>query len=378
MARRGGAGELTMRRPGKRAPRKPGSPAGLPFTPTADVATLFDLGIQGTPLVQYLAWADQAGVFRAMDRRSAVTARDIARATPLNERGADALLGVLAALGVVKRDKKGRFIASALVSQYLVPDTPFYVGLALYGMLDTPLPKAMLGAQRPHRFSDDVEKRWNRNRFQFGRMHRLRIQHSRNFPAGVAGARSGAFDGIRHLVDIGGGTGTFAIPLALDHPDMRITLVELPQGLRNVRVFLRAYGLASRIALRGFNVYESPWPFPERGDTCDGILFGNFLHACDDDEARYLLRQSHEALAPNGRLLLHEMLWNADKTGPLETALWNFEIVRVSAGRQRTALELITLLDQTGFGDARVVPTLGSYSLVVGKKRRRSPTSGRV
>src|SRR5690606_24866721 len=140
----------------------------------------------------------------------------------------------------------------------------------------------------------------------------------RNFAAAVAAVHSGMFKGLRHLVDIGGGSGAFAIPLALAQPDTALTLVELPRALPHVASFLKRHKVSHRVALLGLNVHELPWPI----SPADGMLFGNFLHFCSDEECISLLKEAHRILAPDGKLFIHEMVWNANKDGPLVVALW--------------------------------------------------------
>jgi acetylserotonin N-methyltransferase len=338
-------------------------------TPTADPSQLFALGVLGIPLVQYINWADRLGLFTFMAGRATVSVGDVVDHTPLNLRGADAFLGVLCGLNLVVKDGGDGYALAEVARQYLDSGTRFYVGLSLHGMLRAAIPKRMVKGARPRRFSKsigtlrDTVQFW-RNPYQWGRPERLRIQHSRNFPAAVVAARSGAFDGITHLADIGGGSGVFSIPLVLDRSDIHVTLVDLPRSLPSIKEFLQAYGVEDRVALAGFDVHATPWPL----GVCDGILFANFMHSCADDECRFLLQRSHEHLSPGGRLLLHEMLWNDRRDGPLVTSLWNFWMISVSAGRQRTAAEMTTLVTDAGFRDVVVTPTAGDFSLVAACK----------
>jgi SAM-dependent methyltransferase len=333
-------------------------------TPRGDLSMLWELGVAGVPLVQYLRWADDVELFTTMADQDEITASEIAARTVLTPRGADALLGVLCGLKLVKRDGD-RFVLGQTAREYLDRRRPFYVGVSLYGMLDAPLPRRMRKGERVRRFSKATHSLWDRLRFvrsrnQWGRPERLLVQHSRNFPAAVVAVRAGHFAGVRHLADIGGGSGVFAIPLALEYPDVRITLVELPRSLRHIERFLQPYDVSQRVVLRGFNVHEMPWPL----SGCDAILFGNFLHFCDDQECVELLRESARQLPPGGRLFIHEMLWNDRKDGPLPTALWNFWLTSVSAGRQRTLGEFAALLRCAGFHQPRMAVTAGSFSLL--------------
>jgi ubiquinone/menaquinone biosynthesis C-methylase UbiE len=339
-------------------------------TPTADPLCLWELGMHGIPLTQYVRWADDVGIIAALADERAVTVDEIAAATSLTPGGADALLGVLCGLDLVRRTGE-RFSLACVAREYLDRRSPFYVGGSLYGMLQTLLPPQLRKGQPVRRYSRFTGTMADRIRYwrkpnQFGRQEQLASQHGRNLPMAVIAARGGHFDGIRHLADIGGGTGAFAIPLVLRDPRLRVTLVELPRALPHISPYLRRYGVHDRVTLLGFNVHRPPWPLA----GCDGVLLANFMHFCDDDECLTLLRESCRVLPVSGRLLIHEMLWNDQRDGPLVTALWNFWMTTISSGRQRTRSELAALLHRAGFDEPAVVPTAGGFSLLVSRKIR--------
>lgn len=337
-------------------------------TPRADVAELWNFGVACVPLFQYLRWADDLDLFIAMADQEAMSLEQIVSRTSLSKRGAEALLGILTCLNIVEKNGEVYRLGDT-AREYLDRRGAFYVGASLYGALEAPIPRRIQKGEKTRKFSKATGSLWDKLRFfksknQWGRPERLTIQHSRNFPAAVIAARSGHFDGLNHLVDVGGGSGVFAIPLALDKPGLRITLVELPRALPHIEKVLDKYQVRERVELQGFNVHEKPWPLLE----CDGILFGNFMHFCADDECEAMLKECYRLLPSGGRIFIHEMLWNDMKDGPLVTALWNFWLTSISAGRQRTREEFNFLLSKAGFSNPSVSATSGGFSLVVGMK----------
>jgi acetylserotonin N-methyltransferase len=238
-------------------------------------------------------------------------------------------------------------------------------------MFKRPIPPGLQKGEKPRRFSQITHTFWYWLRFVkksaifWGKPERLLVQHSRNFSASVVASESKHFQSIKHLVDIGGGSGVFAIPLALRYPQLRISLMELSRVVPNIESFLRPYGVTDRVSLVGHDMHKTPWPLMD----CDAFLFANILHFCDDTECLNLLRESFRLLPTGGRVMLHEMLWNEQKTGPLVTAYWNFWLISVSAGRQRTEREFVELLVKSGFSEPVVEKTLGGFSLLVSHKR---------
>jgi O-methyltransferase len=334
--------------------------------PATDACVLFEHGIWGTPLPQYIKWADEAGMFRLMADCDGVTPGQIAASTEINVRGAGALLGVLCALEVVARRTDGRYVLTPVAREYLDSRAPFYVGPALHATLSTPFPQSLRKGHRAPRISDVTRDRPGTDAprtpdpYTFGQPEQLRVQHTAGLAPAAVAVQTGLFDDVSHLIDLCGGSGVFSIALALARPAMRITLVDLPAALPIIGEYMRQYGVGDRVTLAGCNVFQTPWPLPH----VDGVLIANFLHGCDDDECRFLFAEIRRTLLPRGRVLIHEMLWNEDRTGPRLTALWHFLLTSGSAGGQRTASEFAALLTESGFDLQSIVPTFSCYSLL--------------
>jgi acetylserotonin N-methyltransferase len=90
---------------------------------------------------------------------------------------------------------------------------------------------------------------------------------------------------------------------------------------------------------------------------------------CDDEECLHLLAESRRILSPGGRVFVHEMLWNDVKDGPVATALWNFWMATMSAGRQRTHAEIEGLLSRSGFHAVVDAHTLAGFSMIAAERR---------
>jgi hypothetical protein len=333
-------------------------------TPQTDPATFTDhlsqaWGVRsGASAAQYLAWSESTGLFALLSSHGCATVEDICAGTILSEDGIDSLLPLLSSFGLIQRTNDG-YQLTQLAEEYFLRESPFYVGPGLFLDCKKPLPPAyMKSSSKPGAVSVfQPETHWDP-------ALRLEVQHSRNFAPGVVAARSGRFEGIRHLVDIGGGTGTIALPFVLDHPEASVTLVDLPAGLNVVGAILKAYGVEKQVKLREMDVFADPWGF----SACDGMLFGNFYHMFNDVQCGRLSRMCLESLAPGGRVFLHEVLFDESKAGPMIAALWNANM-RVIGGRQRTASEFAGILHDSGFQDFHITPTAGRYSLIEAIKR---------
>lgn len=332
-------------------------------SPALDIALLTDSlgrawGVSSAEsLPQYLAWCDAAGVFEVLAREGSVSAVDLAAHTDLTAQGVDALIPILASIGVVRRDGD-RWMLSPLGAEYLVRGRTFYVGAGLYWDCRKPCPAPYVKGGATTAAPAGSAPLWDP-------ALRLQVPHSRNFSPSVVAARCGEFEHLVHLVDVGGGSGVFAIPLALDQPATRITLVDMPDLVRSIEDIVASFGVSDRIEVIGMDMFRDEWRF---GD-CDGVFFGNVLHGTDDVGCELLARKAFAALTNGGRIWIHEVLFKEDRTGPLVAALWNANMIaRRPGARQRTGAELSSILRCAGFESCHMVPTAGHFSLVAATK----------
>jgi 3-hydroxy-5-methyl-1-naphthoate 3-O-methyltransferase len=314
-------------------------------------------------LVQYVAWAQKTDLFELMGARGGVTKEDVCAHTILSEAGADSLLVILTAIGLATRGPGARYSLTRMACDYFLRSSPYCVG-DQFRSRGGPLPA---GYRKEHsRWLERMRFRLvgRLPQFRFGSAVRLRNQHARNLAACVAAVRTGEFAGLRCLVDIAGGSGAFAIPLALAHPIGRIVLTDLPEALDNIRPILARHGLAERIELLGMNAFHGSWAVPQ----CDGMFIGNFLHGFSDETCLRVCQEAFRSLAPGGKVWVHEMVWNDTRDGPLMTALMHAAMRSATPGGQRTVQEIVDLLRGAGFVDPYVVPTSGAFALVAARR----------
>jgi hypothetical protein len=331
-------------------------------SPQTDLASFTDHLSQawgvgaGASSAQYVAWSESAGIFAHMAAHGCVTVESLCAATPLNEDGVDSLLPILMALGIVEGNLAG-YRLTAVGAEYFLKKSPYYVGPGLFWGCDKSIPPGYL------RSGETAEKGNSIVLALPEPSMLLKIQQSRNFGPGVCAVRTCRFESLNHLVDIGGGAGSLAIPFALDNPESRVTLVDLPGKISGIGDIVCSYGLENQIELRAMDIFSDRWDFPD----CNGILFGNLFHMFNDMKCRFLAGQAFESLPRQGKVFLHELLFDEGKSGPMIAALWNANMHFIG-GRQRTASELAQVLQDAGFAHFDVVPTAGRFSLITALK----------
>jgi acetylserotonin N-methyltransferase len=331
--------------------------------PSAEDRPIWDLWLSQYCLPVVLA-ADQLGVFEFLRERPAGLDR-ICAELGLLRRSAAALTSALSAMGFLVQHR-GSFQLTPVARAYLLADSEFYWVPMLRGPgFAEANTQALLRHLRTENLGQDdaISRRWERGEMtpEEARAGNRRM-HSHSFPAALGLADSYPFHNVHRLLDVAGGSGCYAIAIALRHPHLRCTVADLPPVAQDARTYIEQYGCQSRVDTLGFNMFSENWP-----EGYDAMLMTNILHDWDAERRAHLIAASFNALSPGGRLFIHEILFNDAQDGPLAAALFSVMMLG-TRGKQFSFVELQDALGPAGFIDVQVTPTYGYYSLVSATK----------
>jgi hypothetical protein len=132
---------------------------------------------------------------------------------------------------------------------------------------------------------------------------------------------------MRHVADIGGGTGTLIAEVLRRNPRLRGTLADLPETAARAGLYLAGLGLDGRCEIVGQSFFD---PLPAGADA---YLLSRIIHDWDDAAASAILRRCAEAAGSSGRVLVIESAADSD---PAAFAEMNLRMLVLTGGRERT------------------------------------------
>jgi hypothetical protein len=118
----------------------------------------------------------------------------------------------------------------------------------------------------------------------------------------------------RTLVDVGGNTGRWALRCVAYDPEVRVTILDLPQQIGMMRQQTADQPGAERIEGIGINLLDRAAAFPVSG--ADAIWMSQFLDCFSTDEITSILTRAAAAMDAHTRLFIMETLWDRQKYEP--------------------------------------------------------------
>ncbi len=169
----------------------------------------------------------------------------------------------------------------------------------------------------------------------------------------------GAYDftGSKVIVDVGGGHGGLLSSILHRAPEARGVVYDLPSVVAGAHATFETAGVTNRATSEGGSFLDR---VPDGADT---YVMKNIIHDWDDDSSAKILQNIRTAIAPNGKLLLLEMVLPERATSFLGFQL-DLEMLVTVGGKERTRAEYANLFARTGFRLERVIDTVTPLSII--------------
>lgn len=279
------------------------------------------------------------------------SAAESAQALQTDMRATEILLDALTGLGLLKKSG-GKYKNAAVAGQFLVGDAP----ASMAGMVQ---------------HADNLWKNWTaldevmktglparkaRDHEAF-----IRAMHGNALLRAKDVVKSLDLKGVRRALDLGGGPGTYGMELA--KKGISVTLYDLPETITVARNIVSASGVKNMEFMEG-NFFNGPM-----GGGYDLVFISQVLHVFPEQENIAIIKKSHDALNPRGRIAVQEFYIENSRTSPAPSALFSVNmLINSNAGRCYSPREIKGWLSEAGFGAVKH-RRLQETVLVLGKKK---------
>ena len=290
-----------------------------------------------------------------------LTAEEIAAATKTGLRGIVILLDALSALGFLSK-KDGRYqvepsVASLLSATASDSILPMVLHMATVWQNWSQITDIVLGKTTPGLKAKGALAEGNRKAF-IGAMH---VVASKTAPEVVAAINPGK---ARRLLDVGGGSGTYTLAMLSAKPEMRATLFDLPPIIEMARDRVQSADMLERVELVAGDFYIDELP-----PGHDLALLSAIIHQSSYEQNEALYGKVYRALDAGGRIVIRDHVMSADRTQPLQGALFAVNMLAgTEGGRTYTFDEIKEGLTAVGFRRINLIQTKDMFSLVEGFK----------
>jgi hypothetical protein len=165
------------------------------------------------------------------------------------------------------------------------------------------------------------------------------------------------FAGIKTLTDVGGGLGVLMAEILMANPSMHGVVADIPSVVQEARATIRSRGLEGRC-----QVVECDF-FKQIPAGSDGYLMSHILHDWSVDRCTEILKNFHNAMKPDSKLLIVEMIVPPGNQ-PSIAKILDLEMLVTTGGKERTESEYKMLLESSGYHLTKIVSIEESVSVI--------------
>jgi SAM-dependent methyltransferase len=173
-----------------------------------------------------------------------------------------------------------------------------------------------------------------------------------------------------HLLDLGGGPGTYAIHFCLNNPDLKATVFDLPTTRKFAEKTIDSFNLSARIQFKSGSYLDEDTDLePEY----DAAWLSHILHGEGPSVAASIVAKAVKALKPGGKIFIHDFILDNTMDGPLFPALFALNmLINTDKGQAYSKAQIREMLEKCGISKIKrlEVDAPNDAGIMVGVKPR--------
>ncbi|MBZ0265435.1 methyltransferase domain-containing protein [bacterium] len=303
----------------------------------------------------------EMGIFNAIGE-SDLDAVEISQTVGSDARATELLLNALTGMNLLAKEGD-RFRLRQDAKDFLLPESENYLGDIFSHYLH--MARGWIKLEDSVRSGKPVVQR---KRSDERDDHDLRafILGMQNISQVSAEEMADAIDltGVKAILDVGGGPGTYLISLLNRLPQATGVLLDFERVLTIAEEQINEAGLSGRTELLAGDMFELELP-----KKYDLILLSNILHSHNERKNLRLVEKCVNSLTESGRLVIKEFFLDESHTSPKDAALFSLNmLLHADGGRSYSWNECISWMEQAGLTIVQKLKVGKSSGVLVGRK----------
>ena len=177
----------------------------------------------------------------------------------------------------------------------------------------------------------------------------------------------------RHLLDVGGNTGRFAMRCVASNPSIEVTICDLPQQIEMMRHATAGKPGAERIHGIGMDILDEQNTFPT-DHQYDVIWMSQFLDCFSEQQIVSILRRAAAIMGSSTRVYIMETLWDRQDYLPAAMSLTMTSLYFTAMANGNSKMyntdDMARLVHEAGLEIEQIHDRIGNggHSIIVCKK----------
>ncbi len=292
--------------------------------------------------------------------KDGLSSAEVASASGTDQRATDRLLNALCAIGLLEKDGN-RFMNTVASSRFLARGRPeFMAGLMhtvhLWTTWSTLTEAVRRGRPAAIRHVDDRGQEWL-TAF-------IAAMHARASSQAAAVVRGFDLAGVTRVLDVGGGSGAYAMAFARAKRGLRATVFDLPNVVPLTRTYVQQEGMSDSV-----ETVTGDYLKDDLGKDYDLVFLSAIIHSNSFEENTDLIRKCAGALRPQGRVVVQDFIMEEDRVSPAAGAIFALNmLVGTEAGDTYTESEVRMMMNKAGLPKVQRKETPFGVSQIIGAR----------
>jgi SAM-dependent methyltransferase len=294
-------------------------------------------------------------------------AESVARKIKASARGTEILLNALVSVGLLRK-RGGLFSLAEVAKKHLIDGAPEPIVSSVRHGIN--VQRSWIDLPSAVRTGRPVPRPPGKDGGPDTRRHRDFILAMHDVSRGPARALAAALDlsGVRRVLDVGGGPGSFLFAMIRRNPAIQGAVFDLPETLAITREMIAAENMRHAVG-----TIEGDFLTDDFGDGFDLILMSSIVHINSFSENKLLARKAFRALNPGGRLVVRDHILDDTLTAPLDGALFSINmLVNTEKGRSYSKPEIKSWFADAGFGKIQYMEIPPRSAIMIGTKPKNT------